>query len=167
MNGLLKFENFVLGLQNNGVKKLDSEGNVIDVTFEFNTPANNSEISKVEQELGKLLPQTYRDFLLKYNGARIFDYEGLDGFVFLGTEDIVKTNKFVADTFEEDWLDNLIIFAKYIGEGNFLAFDSDTEEYKVVDCFVEELPQNWNEIACNFDAFLEKILNSQGSKYWL
>ena len=85
----------------------------------------------------------------------------------LGTKDLIKTNKFVANTFEEDWIDSLIVFSKYIGEENFLAFDSSTKENAVVDCFVEELPQNWNVIASNFNDFMDRIITGQGSKYWL
>jgi hypothetical protein len=167
MSGLTNFNNFMLGLKNNKFNKLDSEGKEVEVSFTLNGPADINEILKIEQELGKSLPKPYIDFLLKYDGARIFDYEGLDGFVILGTKDLIKTNKFVANTFEEDWIDSLIVFSKYIGEENFLAFDSSIKENAVVDCFVEELPQNWNVIASNFNDFMDRIITGQGSKYWL
>ncbi len=167
MSGLVEFKKLISGLEDGRLKKMDSEGNPVEVIFKLTEPANQNEILQVEQDLGKLLPYGYKEFLLQYNGARLYDYEGLDGYVLLGTKDIVSTNRFVASTFEEDWIDNFIIFAKYIGEGNYLAFDSRTEEYKVVDCFMEELPQDWNEVASSFDVFLKEIIKSQGRKYWL
>ena len=169
MKGIYDFSKLISILKGSKLRKLDSEGNNIEVEFTLNPPARIDDISSVERDLMIKLPHTYKEFLLKYNGARIFDYEGLDGFIILGTEDIVKANKYVASTFDEDWIDTIIIFAKYIGEGNYLGFGnfSGENEYYVIDCFQEELPENWGKIAENFDEFLRMIVESQGRKYWL
>ena len=167
MNGLMRFSEFIQGLEGNRFEKLDSDGKVIQVDFALKDPADINELIRMEQRIGKPLPRTYKEFLLNWNGARLFDYEGIDGFEILGTEDILDANRFIAEVFEDDWVDYLLVFAKYIGEGNFLAFNTSAVEYAVVDCFVDELPLNWKQIAGNFDDFLSRIIESQGRKYWL
>ena len=169
MKGLMNFKVLIDTLQELKLQKLDCDGKKIEVRFELNEPANLDDIMNVERKMGVELPDSYKEFLTNYNGARIFDYDGLDGFIILGTKDILKANEFAKATFEEDWLESIIIFAKYIGESNYLGFDcsKDDREYVVIDCFFEELPEDWSEIAINFDEFLEKIVEQQGKKFWL
>ncbi|MGE5628587.1 MAG: SMI1/KNR4 family protein, partial [Solirubrobacterales bacterium] len=137
MNGLIKFKALINTLNELKLQKLDSEGKKIEVRFELNEAASLEDIKNVEKELGVRLPDSYKEFLMSYNGARIFDYDGLDGFIVLGTKDISKANKFAQATFEEDWIESILIFAKYIGESNYLGFDvsEDDNEYKVIDCY--------------------------------
>jgi hypothetical protein len=167
MDGLIIFKEFINKLHNNTFIKHDVAGDNIKVSFLLNPSAELNDIIKVENELGVPLPNSYKNFLRLYNGAKIFDYEGLDGFIILGTNDLMEANKLVAETFEDDWVDYLIMFAKYIGEGNYLAFDVRNGEYNIVDCFTEELPKEWNQIDVNFDSFLENIIKNEGNKYWL
>ena len=169
MKGLMDFKSLIGTLDGLKLQKLDCDGKSIEVRFELNEPANIDDIMNAERELGVKLPDSYKEFLMSYNGARIFDYDGLDGFIILGIKDILKANKFAKATFEEDWLESIIIFAKYIGESNYLGFDGskDESEYAVIDCFFEELPEDWTQIAANFDDFLEKIVEQQGKKFWL
>jgi len=169
MIGLMNFKVLIESLQDLKLQKLDCDGKKIEVRFELNEPASFDDIANVERELGVKLPHSYKEFLINYNGARIFDYDGLDGFIILGTKDIIKANRFAKATFDEDWIESIIIFAKYIGESNYLGFNAseDDSEYTVIDCFFEELPEDWSEIAINFDGFLEKIVEQQGKKFWL
>ncbi len=169
MKGLMNFNLLISTLDELKLAKLNSEGKSIEVSFELNEPANIADIMNVEKELGIKLPDSYKEFLKNYNGARLFDYDGLDGFIILGTKDILKVNNFAKATFDEDWLESIIIFAKYIGESNYLGFDSSKiqSECAVIDCFFEELPENWIQIAINFDNFLERIVEHQGKKFWL
>jgi len=133
----------------------------------MNTSADYDQISCIERLLGKNLPKEYKDFLVLYDGARLYDYDGLDGFQLLGCNEIVKANSFAKATFEEEWKDNLMIFAKYIGESNYLAFDTSNENKNVIDCYFEELPVDWSIIAKNFNEFIALLIESDGNKYWL
>lgn len=58
----------------------------------MNTSADYDQISCIERLLGKNLPKEYKDFLVLYDGARLYDYVGLDGFQLLGCNEIVKVN---------------------------------------------------------------------------
>jgi len=169
MKGIENFEGLIKKLNNWKLKKRDSEGNSIEVEFMVNPPATISEIKHIEKELGIKLPTSYVEFLQKFNGARMYDYDGLDGFELLGTNDLVDINSFLASDYNEDWVDSILIFAKCIGEGNYLGFDSSVgkSEYCILDCFHEEIPINWEIISESFDQFLEKLIENEGKKYWL
>jgi len=39
--------------------------------------------------------------------------------------------------------------------------------YSIIDCYFEEIPENWKVITTSFDEFLVKFLLEQGKKYWL
>lgn len=169
MKAIDTFETFLNKLDNLRLEKLDSEGNKIEFTFNVNEGATKKEIEIVERELGVKLPNSYQEFLLKYNGAKLFDFDGLDGFWILGTKDIIKANNFAKATFEEDWKSDIIIFTKYIGETNYLAFkiSNHLKEYQIVDCYFQELPEEWKLIEENFNDFLNLLIEQSGSKYWL
>ena len=158
----------ILANQNNiNIKKHDGEGNIIFVVINVEKPSDTNMITKIENELKKSLPNEYIEFLLEYNGGRLFDFEGLDGIKLFGTNEIVKVNNYSKLTFEDDWFDDVTIFAKYIGEDNYLGFKYFNDNYYVVDCYFEELPQDWKIIANNFDEFLTLLIEEKGHKYWL
>lgn len=167
MLGLDRLEKIVDGRTDFHVVKKDSEGKNIEVTFQLNPSASYNEIVYMEQSIGKILPKEYKEFLLLYNGARLYDYEGIDGFQLLSCSEIVKANSLAKATFEEDWNDYLIIFAKYIGESNYLAFNISDDNQNVIDCYFEELPSDWVSIAKNFNEFLLSLFEFSGNKYWL
>jgi len=167
--GLSLFKQMMKSTVNNKLTKNDGSGNNIEVDFKLNLPAKIEEIITVNKELGFHLPKSFDKFLLNYNGGELYDYEGLDGFKIFGTKEIIKINNMISQEYEEDWIDNIVIFAECIGEGNYLGFkrQSNCDEYKVLDCFHEDLPINWETIANNFDEFLEKLVLNNGNKYWL
>lgn len=167
MEGLVKLYEIVANRQEFQLKKLDSDGNEINVVFRMNLAADENQIETLNDRIENRLPIQYKEFLKQYNGARLYDYEGLDGFQFLSCDEVISANRFAKATFEEDWEDNLLIFAKYIGESNYLAFDTSSREEKVIDCYFEEMPSNWNTIASNFDEFIQLLIESDGSKFWL
>lgn len=167
MQGLVKLNEIVANRQEFQLKKLDSEGNEINVVFRMNLAADQNQIKTLNDSIENRLPIQYKAFLTQYNGARMYDYEGLDGFQFLSCDELISANSFAKATFEEDWDNNLLIFAKYIGESNYLAFDTSSKEERVIDCYFEEMPSDWSIIASNFDEFLQLLLESDGGKYWL
>ena len=167
MSGLERLNELVGNRASFRLEKKDSEGKKISVIFRMNLAATSEQIDYVEQIAGKKLPIEYKQFLIKFNGGRLYDYEGLDGFQFLSCEEIVKANNFAKATFEEDWRDNLLVFAKYIGESNYLAFDTSSDKNCIIDCYFEELPDEWSIIANNLNEFLQLLIESDGTKYWL
>lgn len=166
MSGLEKLNLLVGQKETLELEKNDSDGNRICVSFKMNLASSTEKVEDIEKLIGREFPTDYRRFLNKYNGARLYDYDGIDGFVILGCEEIVKANNFAKATFEEDWPSHLLVFAKYIGESNYLAFNM-LQENSVVDCYFEEIPRNWSVIANSFDDFLDRLIGSEGNKYWL
>lgn len=167
MQGLVRLNEIAANRQEFEHKKLDSDGNEINVVFRMNLAADENQIETLNDSIENGLPIQYKEFLRQYNGARLYDYEGLDGFQFMSCDEVINANNFAKATFEEDWDNNLLIFAKYIGESNYLAFNTSSKEEKVIDCYFEVIPSDWNTIASNFDEFLRLLIESDGSKYWL
>ncbi len=168
MEGIQSIERLMNKLENSYYEKIDEEGNKIKVSFKFNTKASINDIQLIEEEMGLKLPNPFKEFLLKFNGAKLFDYDGLDGFMIYGTENIAKANEYAKATFDDDWNEDLIIFAKYIGESNYLAFKrTEKDEYNIIDCFFEEMPSEWRTIESSFDKFIYSLIKNDGRKYWL
>lgn len=167
MQGLEKLNEIVANRQEFQLTKLDSDGNEIIVLCRMNVAADENQIEVLNDSIETRLPTQLREFLTQYNGARLYDYEGIDGFQLLSCDEVISANNLAKSTFEEDWNNNLLIFAKHIGENNYLAFDTSNKEEKVIDCYFEEMPSDWNTIACDLDEFLQLLIQSEGSKYWL
>ncbi len=167
MQGLNKLIEIAANRQEFHLEILDSDGKQVNVAFIMKPGADESQIQILNNGIGNRLPVLYKKFLKQYNGARLYDYKGLGGFQFLGCDEIIHANNFAKATFEDDWNDSLLVFAKYIGECNYLAFDTSSKDERVIDCFFEELPRDWNVIASNFDSFLQMLIESEGSLYWL
>jgi len=167
--GLNLLNDIIEAHANSKMEKVDSDGIKIKVGFQINEPALKNELEKVINELRFSLPESYVEFLSKFDGGDFYNYEDLDGFRFFGTKDIVKMNENIKNEYEDDWINEILIFAECIGEGNYLGFkfENNCDRYKVLDCFHEELPSNWVSFAENFDEFLEKLVLNNGNKYWL
>ncbi|MGZ4122655.1 MAG: SMI1/KNR4 family protein [Tumebacillaceae bacterium] len=166
--GIELFDRLVRSLQNDELIVHDEEGSHT-VRFSLNPPAQVGDIEKGESKLGVSLPKSYREFLLRYNGGRIYDYKGLGGFELMGTEEIeLETNSMKA-VYEEDWLDSLLVFATCIGEGDFLSFSCDVSntEYQVLDCYHDDKPSNWLVISNSFDEWIKRVVLHNGEKFWL
>jgi len=170
MLGLMLFEDLTFALDYGKLKTRDVVGQQIAVEFKLSPPATIEAINKTESLLGIRLPSSYKEFLLKYNGGRVFDYDGLDGFIIYGTDNITKAYKQIALSYQEDWIDTILVFAECIGEGNYLAFDCRFEtdyEFPVLDGFHEKLPCMWSQISPSFDTWLKQIVQCSGKKFWL
>ncbi|MCM1327415.1 MAG: SMI1/KNR4 family protein [Bacteroidales bacterium] len=148
--------------------KTDNMGNTISVVNKVAESANEEELQYVTNVCQ--IPSSYVKFLSIYNGARLFDYDGIDGLQLLSSKAILHYTQYAKNTFEEEWDDEIIIFAKIIGEDNYLGFktlDKDNENYVVLDCCFEVCPKEWRIIETSFDEFLSKYLLSNGDKFWV
>ena len=169
MTSINYLNNLIASLENSKMKKYDEDNIQIEVSFTFNQPADIKEIKKFETQLNVKLPNSFKHFLSSYNGARIYDYDNIDGFILFGISEIINLNKLAQATFDEDWNDKILIYGKYIGENNYLGFyvEDDYSEYKVIDCYFDDVPNNWRIIAKDFDDFIKQIVENNGNKYWL
>lgn len=145
------------------VERKDSAGNYISVTIKKYEPI----IMKSESSLLDMIPKEYMEFLLFSNGMELFNYDDIDGVKLLSLQEIEKFTSYGKNTFEEDWQDNVLFFAKIIGEDNYLGFRMKENNYEVIDCYFEELPSEWSAVAENFDDFLEEYITRNGEKFWI
>lgn len=148
--------------------KKDSIGNMITVVNKTEKAAREEEIEELIN--GCWIPDCYMEFLAICNGAKLFDYEGIDGLQLLSTREILEYTQYAKNTFEEEWDERITIFAKVIGEDNYLGFKklgNEIGQYVIMDCYFEECPEEWNIIEGSFDDFLSKYLLSNGNKFWI
>lgn len=148
--------------------KTDNRGNTICVVNKTADSANEEELQYIMDVCR--IPSSYVNFLSIYNGAKLFDYDGIDGLQLLSSKEILPYTQYAKNTFGEEWDDKIIIFAKMIGEDNYLGFkmpDNDSDNYVILDCYFEECPEDWRIIETSFDDFLSKYLLSNGKKYWI
>ncbi len=146
------------------VEKKDTEGSTISVTFKKNDPINNS---KFESSLLYIIPKEYVELLSFSNGMELFNYDDIDGLKLLSLQEIENYTSYGKKTFEEDWQDNILFFAKIIGEDNYLGFRIDGNKYEIVDCYFEELPSEWRSVSDKLDDFLEKYIVKNGEMFWI
>lgn len=188
LTGLKTLTDIVNKQDKNSFCKRDIGVNEITINFQMNKPATEENIDGIEKRLQLdfmdelatkedilrvpysyefKLPYSYKEFLLKYNGGRIYDYENLNGFKLLGTENIININN---ELLYRD-LKDIFVFCELIGESKYLGFDLSFNiygEYRVVLVSINErLPVSCLLIAENFNKWLELLALHGGSKFWL
>ena len=129
-----------------------------------------------EQEIDSLnsifdyyrIPYDYIELLSFSNGFTLYNIHDISGFIFFGTDQIKKENDIFKETFEKLLDENIIIFCSILGEGNFIGFKVlNNDNYEILDCFHEELPENWNKITDSLEDFLTNLIRTEGDLYWL
>jgi len=157
-----------------------------DWKFILNPPATEAAIQACEVALGVPLPPSYRDFLLRWNGASLFRWERYqkNGFCFVtreigiqGTDELLEFNQENRLDFTDEEWDSLILFCYIPGTGgDFCGFDphqTTNWEYAVLDCCHEVAPLEWRQarIASSFAEWLEKIFDQvdqrKDPEFWL
>lgn len=161
----------------------------LDWTFNLNSPATEEEIRVCEAALGVPLPPSYRNFLLQYNGGRLFCFdqeEMLDDsawdsprLIIQGTDNLIEFNQQQKEMFTDQEWNSLIAFCdlECMGSGDFCGFDPQqalNSEYAVLDCMHELTPLEWQQtrIATSFAEWLERIFSQvvdhrKQPEYWL
>jgi hypothetical protein len=152
-----------------GLDVTDREDNLLHVTFSINPPAKREDVEFFEKQSGFVLPESYKNFLYVCNGGKFFNYEDLGGFRFFKISEIKAEIDEMEEIYEEDWDKSIVPFARYIGEGNHLAFKFvlSTNKYEIVDCFHEADPVDWETISDDFGAFFDKLMSEDGTPFWL
>lgn len=156
----------------------------LDWDFNLSEPASIKEVNDCEQMLGLSFPSSYRDFLLKYNGAHFFcshtgnlsntySWWADSGIVIFGTKVLVEywleyernCRENFADTEEYPQAYPLplpIAYLGRVGTGDFCALNRDElieSEYPVIDCDHELPPCDWKKtiISNSFEEWLRKM----------
>ena len=164
----------------------------IGLGFKFNSPADEHEISKCENQLGLILPTSYREFLKLSNGAHLFcssqpkygknaSWWTDDGILIQDTGSIIEFNQYHDEIYVDDDGKKKFISFAYLGHiltGDFCGFDITgcmNSEYKILDCQHDCSFEDWQQehvISSSFEEWLMNIfdavvLNQIRPEYWI
>lgn len=142
--------------------------------FILNSPATPDEIKETELRIGYLLPQSYKEFLMKYDGARLFVREALDSdYVVILSLNKTKMTPHDCDLWQEETFNNpdedKILLVGYIwtGEGHdWIGLDpyqtKEGDEWKVLYVYGEEKPSGLRRrpLASSFDQWIRRMFST-------
>lgn len=159
-------------LSNENTLKVQNENGFYEtVGFKWNRSATDMEIEEFEIVNQIRLPKSYKEFLKISNGAILFKDEkyGQWGCKILGLSELANTTEQVANwgyEIKESWL----VFATWMGDLDLLLFDINkctlNESNFIIDGEQGETVANWKTINGDFSKWLDRLIVSQGSKYW-
>ena len=136
-------------------------------TFEMNSAASESDMEMVRKYFNYALPPDYMSFLQVFDGATFFKVQDIGGFSFLSCRELIAVNDFQKKNLGDEWR-NDILFCECLGDGDYIGFRIlDNNSYLILDCFSEEVPDEWSDIHQSFDSFLQLLIESKGEKFWL
>lgn len=140
------------------------EGYVFQAKCTFNSPVTEEEIHQFEKDTNWKLPMSFKQFLLKNNGARLFKHVKCGGgYELLGLDEIRDNH---LDYMPEKW------YPISINNGDYLFIDSSKVEKGKDDYLVyfehdsDICPENGRRILLNFETWLDRLIVSQGAEFW-
>lgn len=122
------------------------------LTFEFNPPATNDDITKLEKALNAELDAEYKDFLEFSNGA-VLCYNSA---VFYDIDTILSVS---AQEKEKFFPEDYIILGEIIGDGEMLCYTKKNREY--VSLF-EGREKHFNTFSDCLNKIIRRIRNKVG-----
>lgn len=159
-------------LSSDGTIAVQNENGYIgNAGFVWKSGAEKIDIDTVEDSLGLLLPQSYRDFLVYSNGAILFKETTFAqwGCVLLGTSEVLTATNKVRESglnIPQHW----IVFAQWLGDGDLLVFDlkrsSELTLPYIIDGDVGYPVKEWEYISGDFLTWIDRLIVAQGAKYW-
>lgn len=129
--------------------------------------ANPTEIKHWGNHFTSLIPNDYVDFLKIWNGCTLFDLDQQAGFTFFGTTEIERETVSFKETYEDDWDDSIVLFCSVTGSGDFVGFRMLENDYEIIDCCHDDLPNDWIVISKSFSEFMIQLLDAKGASFWL
>jgi hypothetical protein len=149
----------------------NEEGYIAEAGFEWKKPASDKEIQQFEVENDIKLPKNFIEFLKISNGATIFkDIKcGQWGCNILGLHELISLTCEVKKrgyNLSDKWL----VFATWLGDGDMLVFDLEKyntgERNYIIDGDQGYQADDWEYINGDFSKWIDRLIVSQGAKYW-
>jgi len=142
------------------------EGFLFNVKFEFNTPASIKDVDLFVEKTGWCLPNDYKEFLLKHNGALLFsDAEYGGGFELLSLEEIHREYLEFLDYIPKNW------FPISVDNGDYIIIDSSQVEKGQKNYLIRyqggEPVEYAIKLNTDFATWIDRLIVSQGSEFWL
>lgn len=158
-------------LSNDKLLVQNEKGFLSTVGFEWNPAATDKEIAEFETVLHQQLPAEFKEFLKISNGATFFkdlDY-GQWGFHILSLAELSEIQSKVT-TWGYDLKPEWLPFVTCLGDCDILLFDLNRYEQNNTNYILygdqEERVENWAYIKGGFQKWIDRLIVSQGSKYW-
>jgi SMI1/KNR4 family protein SUKH-1 len=152
---------------------INRRGDLSPRTFAFGPPSSEETVAEVERELQVTFPAAYRTLLLAYDGLTLFEDTGLWGFRILGTTDLVAAQESYRGMHRRiPWPPTYVVVAHSIGDLDALVMDTarttrDGTDCVVLDAAAEERADQWHVAASSMSQWVDCLIVSQGSKFWL
>lgn len=139
-------------------------GRLISATSSVNHPIEEENVQQLEESIGYRLPGDYRIFLMKFNGAKIFQ-ELLDGENIGGGIELFSIQEIVENL---EYMDSKIQFLQigYV-EQRYLTISLEAMEKKNLNyLYLQENIEGPRPLHLNVEIFLDRYIVSQGSVFW-
>lgn len=139
-----------------------------DSIVRINNGASRQEIENIQAQLKVGLPSEYIRLLMLFDGGVFFQVDDLGGFNFHNSKELIEQNLFQSAQYEDAWDSRVIVICSCIGDGDYIGLRVfDDGSYEVVDCFIEEPPNEWKSICNSVEDFLYQLILERGRKFWL
>ena len=136
-----------------------------------NPPATRSEIEEFERRVGWTLDPDLRAFYLHCNGAALL--QRLDSpYEILPLSGIMRARVAIRREDTDEWGSPWMYALCYVRDGNYVVLDVSQrvdERYVLIDGIHESWPDPYycKQIAASFSEFLEEVMRTRRSLYWL
>ncbi|MDO5417189.1 MAG: SMI1/KNR4 family protein [Lachnospiraceae bacterium] len=136
-------------------------------SFEWNLPITLAELTLVKERYKMELPKEYEAFLLKSNGAIIYNDEEEGGYEILSLESAIKFTLEMNNAgyeLKKKWL----IFMTTLFSADMLIFDTEkinTKKY-IIDGDVGYPVSKWRYINGGFCILMNRMFQCNGAMYW-
>jgi len=135
-------------------------------------PAKPEEIEQFEQRVGWKLDPDLRAFYLHCNGAELIERLPDAPYQILPLAEIVRARVAIYGEDDDKWGPASVYALCDVQDGNYVLVDVAREEsgrYPLIDGFHETWPkpEYFRQIADSFSEFLEQILRTRRSLYWI
>jgi hypothetical protein len=148
----------------------NEKGYYVETGFAWNKPIAIEELNSFENEYGYSLPNTYKEFLRISNGAILFkDLKyGQWGCRILSLDEAkIKTVELKG---VYGYKNCHFVFTQWIGDSDVLIFDLErvkqNNKYNILYGDMTEKISSWEYLKGDFNQWLDRLIVSQGSKYW-
>ncbi|MFJ5788485.1 SMI1/KNR4 family protein [Lysinibacillus sp. NPDC097162] len=161
-------------------KRLDKEnsitiqrenGEILNVTCEWNSPISNNELQQFTLNTHHVLPKELSLFLKQSDGAKLFNVEGLgyDFFEIFKLSEILnyiheyETNIYYQSAYDKNWF----MMGNYRGYGDYMFIDSQKVANGEDDYLIFVHEGDIQRLQMNFETWLDRFIVTQGARYWL
>lgn len=143
----------------------NDKGELVSKTFSYSEPATEEVLDSLSRSI--TLPSHVRQMLKISDGFEIFKFHDIDGYRIFSSSQLLTVNLLISSSYGDYWDDGYFIFGECIGDGTYFASREAGGRDEVLDVFLEVDPAEWTVIASDPSDLLDKIISSNGRKFWL